>query len=118
MFALKVNHSITYHMIYESIKKVKYMKKNQDSLKDLKQLRKFLKFKNISLDCLSKEMDYSVGHVVKVFNGGCSVQNKFMRTVVKSIVNILQDDAKDFYKFMRDKSWSTFNCDSLSNFIE
>ncbi len=87
------------------------MKKPENPLEDLKKLRAFLKSKKISLESLSKEMDYSTSHVVKVFNGGSPIHKKFIRAVLKAIQRLLQKDLKDFYELIRGNSWISFTWD-------
>lgn len=84
------------------------MKENKNYMEDLKGLQAFMKEKSITLAALSKEMNYSTNHVAKVFSGGSPPGEKFVGCMLKGIQRILQKDLKDFYEFMRGKSWITF----------
>lgn len=64
------------------------------TLKDLEKLRVFMKKKNISLVQLSIEMDYSAGHVGKVFSGNWEIHRKFTRSLLIAFQNILNKDFK------------------------
>lgn len=84
------------------------MKKNQVCEQDLKILRKFLKEKRISLERLSKEMNYSTSHVIKVFRGNHRVQTKFLTLLLGAAHKILKNDLEDFKEFSRGHTWNTF----------
>lgn len=77
----------------------------------LKQYQHFLRKKKITCDVLSKEMNYSTSHVVKVFNGGCPPGKKFMGELFKATENLLQKDLTDFYNLIRGTPWSYFLLD-------
>jgi len=85
------------------------MEKNDISAEDLKILRRFMKSKNITYKELSKEMNYSAPHVIKVFNGACGISKKFISCLVKALQRILQKDLIEFYKLMKNTSWKTFD---------
>ncbi len=84
------------------------MKKEEITSEELQELRKFLKNKKITYAALSKEMNYSTSHVIRVFNGEYTVQPKFMKILLTSIQKILQEDLKQFYELIRGHQWIQF----------
>jgi len=84
------------------------MRKKHVSEEDLKILRKFLKEKRISLESLSKEMNYSTSHVIKVFRGNYTVQPKFLTLLFGAVQKILERDLDDFKELRRGQKWTTF----------
>jgi len=84
------------------------MKKKEFLPEDLEVLRKFLKDKKITYVSLSKEMNYSTSHVIRVFNGEYSVQPKFIALLLQAVQRILQRDLKQFYELIRGQEWTTF----------
>jgi len=84
------------------------MKDNKNLVEDLRLLRPFMKEKKISFNDLSKEMEYSTSHVVKVFNGGHPPTAKFRRRVLEAIIAILKKDLYEFYTLMKGETSITF----------
>lgn len=84
------------------------MEKKKVSAEDLLVLRKFLKEKKITYAYLSKEMNYSTSHVIRVFRGEYAIQRKFMCILLHAVQRILQRDLKKFYEIIRGQEWSSF----------
>jgi len=89
------------------------MKDNKILVEDLRLLRPFMKEKKISFDDLSKKMEYSTGHVVKVFNSAHPPTAKFRRKVLEAIIEILKKDLYEFYTLMKGKSCINFAAGSV-----
>ena len=66
--------------------------------KDLKVVRMFLKKKKITLIALSKEMNYSIRHISRLFNDSQEkIPPRFMNELFNAIEIILKKDLKEFY---------------------
>ena len=89
------------------------MKKNKNTIEDLKILRTFMKEKKITFAILSKEMEYSKNHVITIFNGGHSLMDKFMSRTVRAIHRLLHKDLEEFYEVMYGLEWIPANCQTL-----
>ncbi len=85
------------------------MIKNKNTTEELKVIRAFMEKKKITFSSLSRTMDYSIPHVITIFNGEKPPTKKFMRCVLEALQKILQKDLKDFYKLARSREWTTSN---------
>lgn len=65
------------------------------NLKDLQRLRIFMNEQNITLTYLGREMDYTLGHLIKVFNGNWEIHDKFTRRLLKAFQHIFKDDIEN-----------------------
>lgn len=83
------------------------MKNNSVTHQDLQIIRKFLKEKRIPLEHLSKEMNYSTSHVIKVFKGINAVHDKFLTLLFFSIEKILKKNINDFHELIKGEPWNT-----------
>ena len=92
-------------MIEYQPKKIRYMKKNKDYGKLIQELRVFLKSKKITFRLLSKKMEYSESHISCVFSGRIPATEKFIRTILKTIRELMVEGLKDFYKLSNGDVW-------------
>lgn len=65
------------------------------NLKDLQKLRIFMKKQNITLTCLAREMEYTLGHLVKVFNGNAEIHEEFTGYLLFAFQGILRGVIKN-----------------------
>lgn len=84
------------------------MKIKKLSDKDMLRLKKFLRSKKILIKDLSKEMEYSIEHIIKVLNCKRSYSRKFIGKLFFAITIILQRDLKEFHGLLGELSWITF----------
>lgn len=84
-----------------------FMKKPILSMEELNIIRTFMKSKKITFKAVSKEMDYSVSHVINVFRGLYGAHRKFVNSLLKALQRILEKDITEFYELMGEHSWPT-----------
>lgn len=96
-----------------SSKKGVILKKEANVKEELRLFREFMTSKKITYAALSKEMNYSISHVIKVFNGKLPPTTKFMEFLISAICIILKKDLNEFRQFMKGSIWTTIKLDSF-----
>ncbi len=59
-------------------------------------------------------MEYSIGHITRIFNGETPPTAKFMKALHQTIKKILTNDLNTFYKLMIGTEWMNAHWENAS----